>query len=277
MRPRTDAAVPPCRQLGRQCRELDVTIRVANFADDSPTLQDAAATWLLGHTEHITFGTPYRDGDVLLVDATLHVGCRHLVDETGRTALRGGAGNGRSAPVRCAAHGFHGPMPPISKEPPPPVRQDDDSFHVVYRNRPQWLSLPLTARARRQQERALPIVEDNPCVGAPCRTADNARGAACCRDLTLDVVVPEGDEATEQFLRSRKAPYLCKVERADHEIVEAEVISACAYLDPEDGISCVLHDRLLPNRQLAKPSICREWPDIDEDEAGHPGCRLISS
>jgi hypothetical protein len=277
--------------MGRQCRELDVTLRIAELTDDSPTLQDAAATWLLGHTERMTFGKPYVEGDALLVDATVHVGCRYLVDSAGETALAAGSEHGRtgvdggaresgrageSRQFRCAAHGFTGPMPASSQNGRPAVRRNrGDTFRVVYRGSERWLALPLTRKAQRRRVRALPVLENNPCVGAPCRTADNTRGAACCRDLTLDVVVPEGDVATEQLLRSRKSPYLCKVDRADEAIVECEVISACGYLDPEDGISCVLHDRLLPNHQLAKPSICREWPDLGEDEVGHPGCRLV--
>ena len=277
MQQQANATVPPCRRLGRQCRELDVTIRIANIAEDSPTLQDAAATWLLGHTQNITFGKPYREGDALLVDATLHVGCRHLVDADGATALHGGHERGNAAErVRCAAHGFTGPCPDSSRNGRPAVRRGNgDTFRVVFQKRERWLELPLTRKAQHRLERALPVLADNPCAGAPCRTADNTKGAACCRDLTLDIVVPQGEITQERFLRSRKSPYLCKVDRHDHEIIEAEVISTCSYLDSEDGISCVLHDRILPNDQLAKPSICREWPDIEEDEVGHPGCRLI--
>lgn len=257
---------PPCRRLGRQCRELDVTLRIANREDDSATLQDWTSTWLLGHTERITFGTPYVEGDEILVDAVIHVGCKHLASEA-------------SAPtVRCTAYGFSGAVPRSSHSGRPAVRRGEtDLFRVMHRGKQRWVELPLTHKARRLRERALPVLDDNPCAGAPCGTADNTRGAACCRDLTLDVVAPEGDDTTEQFLRSRQSPYLCKVERADHAIIECEVISACSYLDPADGISCVLHDRTLPNNQLAKPSMCREWPDLGEDEVGHPGCRLVGS
>ena len=266
---------PPCSRMGRQCRELDVTLRIAELPDDSPTVQDAAATWLTAHTDRMTFGTPYVEGDALLVDATVHVGCKYLVDDEGRRGERedGKTGDRR---VHCAAHGYAGPLPASSQNGRPAVRRGaSDRFRVVYRGQARWLELPLTRKAARRRKRALPVLDENPCVGAPCRTADNTRGAACCRDLTVDVVVPEGDPETEQFLRSRKAPYLCKVERADEMIIECEIISACSFLDPADGISCVLHDRLLPNRQLAKPSICREWPDIGEDEVAHPGCRLV--
>jgi len=133
------------------------------------------------------------------------------------------------------------------------------------------MGLPL----KRAAQKALPVLRNgNPCVDAPCRTADNKHGAACCRDLQLDVLVSEFDEYTEALLRSRKSPYLCKVSRDTPETMECEVISACSYLE-SDGISCALHDRVLPNGRLAKPSICYEWPDLGPDDTGHPGCPLL--
>lgn len=278
---------PPCTRLGTHCGELALTVRVADLEEDSPTLQDAAATWLLGHTERITSGAPYVKGAELLVDARVHVPCKYLrVEEDGRSG-RGGTGSsadgtmerrhhGRDGQPRalCTAHGFRGPMP-RSTRPPPEVRpsfhRTDGKFTLFYKGRRRTLALPLKKAA----QRALPVLQgDNPCAGAPCRTADNRRGAACCRDLTLDVVLPESDHLTETLLRARKSPYLCKVSREGPDSVECEVISTCGYLE-DDAISCGLHDRLLPNRQLAKPSICREWPDLEPDEVGHPGCRLV--
>ena len=133
--------------------------------------------------------------------------------------------------------------------------------------------LPL--RVKRAARRALPVVQGaNPCLDAPCRTADNTRGAACCRDLTLEVEAPNTEPELERLLRARRSPYLCKVNRTDDQTIECEAISACGYLDPSDGVSCVLHDRVLPNGRSAKPSICWEWPDIGPDEVTHPGCAL---
>ncbi len=251
---------PACRSLGRQCRELALTLRIADLADDGPTLQDAATTWLLGHTRRITFGRPYRKDAELLVDATVHVPCKYLAVDH--------AGNGRPG-ASCVAHGFSGSLPTDTQpETPEPVRRGNGTYRVAFKGKGRWLDLPLTRAARR----ALPVLAgDNPCAGAPCRTADNSGGAACCRDLTLEAVVPASDGALETLLRARKSPYLCKVTRTDETTVECEVISACAYLET-DGVSCGLHDRLLPNNQLAKPSICREWPDLDDDELAHPGC-----
>ena len=118
------------------------------------------------------------------------------------------------------------------------------------------------------------MLHANPCAGAPCRTADNRQGAACCRDLTLDVVLPAYDTHAEALLETRKAPYVCKVTRMTEDIVECEVISACGYLGA-DEVSCQLHDRLRPDGSPAKPSICSDWPDIDHPDDGHPGCRLL--
>jgi len=291
-------APPPCTALGRQCRELAVTLRIADVREDSRTLQDAAATWLLGHTENITMGRLYVADGHLQVDVVLHVPCRYLdVGDSGTEWQR----DAHSSPLvqtrpdsstprqltgnwttrvlgrvraRCTAYGFDGTVPASSRtngDERETFHRRDGKFPVVFRGKQRVLELPL----KRAAQRALPVLENgNPCVGAHCRTADNTRGAACCRDLSLDVVVSEFDRDTEALLRSRKSPYLCKVSRDTPETMECEVISTCSYLEA-DGISCALHDRLLPNGRLAKPSICYEWPDLGPDDTGHPGCPLL--
>jgi hypothetical protein len=255
---------PPCRSLGPQCRALEVVLRIADLKDDSPAERDALATWLTGHTERISFGEPYCLGHRLMVDATVYVPCKYLEAE------------GCGEQVRCRAHGYRGFLPQVNiSKPPLPLRHNGDRFSVIYRGKRRSLRLaaplPVTSRAR-----ALPVLQDNPCVGAPCRTADNKRGAACCRDLTLEVLIPEGDGHLELLLRTRRSPYLCKVSRESADIVECEVISACGYLDG-DGVSCALHGRVLPNGERAKPFVCTEWPNLDPEHTGHPGCRLIPS
>lgn len=261
------ATPPPCARLGRQCRELRLTLKIADLDDDTAAERDAAATWLLGHTGRIAFGTPYVRERLLMVDAVVKVPCKYLAADAA-----GAAG----AAVRCTAHGYRGALPgPSRPVPRRAFRHAEDRFTVVHQGRVQELTL----RRKNGRPRSLPVVQDNPCATARCRTADNTIGAACCRDLTLDVVVPLGDEATEQFLRSRKPPYLCKVKRADETVIECEVISPCGYLDPEDGISCVLHDRVRPGGREAKPDVCFEWPDFDKDDeeyAGHPGCVFLT-
>ena len=76
------------------------------------------------------------------------------------------------------------------------------------------------------------------------------------------------------LLRARRSPYVCKVERADADVIECEVISACGYLTA-DGINCVLHDRRRPDGRPAKPRVCSRWPDLGPDDVGHPGCVLL--
>jgi hypothetical protein len=136
----------------------------------------------------------------------------------------------------------------------------------------------MTLRRRPAAPRALPVLDaGNPCIGAPCRTADHARGAACCRDLTLEIVAPADDARSahlEALLLARRSPYLCKTGRVSERIIECEVISACGYLE-QDGISCALHHHLRPDGKPAKPEVCSAWPDLGPDDVGHPGCVLI--
>lgn len=269
---------PSCTSLGKHCRELKLTVRVSNIEDESQTLQDSSITWMAGHTERITFGTAYIVDDELRVDATVHVPCKYLETLEGKPAiLPSGEAvrlDGKRPLVRCAAHRFRGPLPKSTQAPPdrrPQVQLNDDRFSVYYRGRQRQLKLRLKRAARG----ALPVLQaDNPCLGAPCRTGDNVRGAACCRDLTLELYLPASHEWTESLLRSRRSPYLCKVKREDHDTAECEVISACGFLE-SDGISCSLHNRILPNGWRAKPSLCYDWPELEDDETGHPGCRLI--
>lgn len=265
---------PACSSLGKHCRELRLTIRISDVREDGPTLQDAATTWLTAHTERMTFGTPYITDHILKVDATVHVPCKHLKTMDGESAVRpDGTPSAPRKQVQCAVHGFRGAMPKSSQRANtgPRFHEPKGPYSIIYKGKRRSMHLPL----KRAVRRSLPTIQNsNPCVGAPCRTGDNKRGAACCRDLTLELDVPETQRRLEALLRSRKSPYLCKVKREDEDIMECEVISACSYLD-DDDISCVLHDRVLPNGRLAKPSLCYEWPELEEDETGHPGCRLV--
>jgi len=261
--------IPACRALGTQCQQLAVTLRVADLSDDEPAFQDAIATWLLGHSERMSFGEPYVEGDWLLVDTRIRVPCRYL--EAGSHDGNGGqGGQGGPSYARCHAHGFEGHVPVVRAPAQPARRFGPNQFAVVHDARVRRVELPPAAAA----PGALPVLQgDNPCAGAPCRTADNRRGAACCRDLTIDVVAPPGDDEAEALLRSRRSPYLCKVHRAEPAILECEVISACGYLDA-DGVGCILHGRARPDGEPAKPSICSDWPNPGPDDDTHPGCRL---
>src|SRR5579859_5556907 len=87
---------PACKALGAQCRGLRVLLRIGALEEGRTSL-DHEATWLLGHTERITFeDLRAGDGD-LYADAVLHVPCRYLQADDGR--------------ARCSAHGFEGPLP----------------------------------------------------------------------------------------------------------------------------------------------------------------------
>ena len=83
--------------MGSQCRSLSVTLKVGGVEDGVPSL-DHEGTWLLGHTGQIDFGTPWVEGQELLVEAKLHLRCRHLKRE--------------GSTDRCAAHGYAQRTPP---------------------------------------------------------------------------------------------------------------------------------------------------------------------
>ncbi len=240
---------PPCRRLGRQCRVLDVTLRVAVLEGE----EDHDATWMLGHTERVEFGSLFTDDDELWVHARLHVPCRHLRESPGGKA-------------HCRAHDFRGPLEPLVYE--RQVRQvADHRFNLVEGRRLRARTLPKVVHTRQE----LPVVEmPNPCATASCRTGDNRQGAACCRDFQVDIRCDEEQELLEALIRNRKAPYLCKVTRDDDDgLLNAEILSACGYL-LEDGIHCSLHDRRRKDGRPAKPLLCSAWP---KKRTGlHPGC-----
>src|SRR3990172_4793771 len=260
------ADLPPCRSLGSHCLALSVVLHVADLEDDTPAERDALATWLTGHTERLTFGRPFLEGGALLVDAVIQVPCKYLAD---------GDGPGRTDEPsrRCAAHGFTGPLPdvPLLNSNGTFRHPGRDRFMVVHGGRRRVVELapkPLPLRS-------LPVIAtDNPCLGAPCRTADNMQGAACCRDLTIDVVLEGGQPGLLELLRSRRSPYLCKVTPDGNGVAECEVISACGYLE-SDGATGGLHARARPDGRPAKPFVCSQWPELGPGHMGHPGCRLV--
>ncbi len=73
----------------------------------------------------------------------------------------------------------------------------------------------------------------------------------------------------ESLVRSRRSPYLCKVERGGDYSIDVEMISACDYL-ASDGIACTLHGRTRADGRPAKPDLCSEWPP--KNKGLHPGC-----
>ncbi len=238
---------PACTSVGPQCHGLEVTLRCAKL-DDGPDSADHEATWLLGHTERIDFGPLVQRGDELQCAAYLAVPCR-FVRKTG-------------SQVVCRAHGFTGTVPPPSRT-PATRRLGENRFALVDQGR-------LVTTELKPASAGLPVLSgDNPCETARCQTADHKVGAACCRDLQIEILCRPEETVLESLVRSRKAPYLCKVDRESPDSLGAEAISACSFLG-DDGINCSLHSRTRPGRRSAKPDLCFDWPK--PDDSSHSGC-----
>ena len=236
--------------MGRQCHALDVTLRLGSLEEGEESL-DHEATWLMGHTERLQFGTMWRHAGELYVEATVHVPCR-FYRETGPGA------------AACLAHAFIGAPPRRPMRVDQPRQLGGDRFAVVEHMRfgPRTLTHP---------PRALRVLGagPNPCEGAPCETSDHRRGAACCRDMQIEIMCTRKQARLEALVRARKSPYLCKVGREGEFSIEAELISACGYLEP-GGVACTLHGRKRADGRSAKPDLCFDWPP--KDKGLHPGC-----
>ena len=241
---------PPCKALGRQCRSLRVTLRVGDLAD-GPGL-DHEATWLLGHTEAITFGRPRRVKGDLLVEAELRVPCRYL-------------GPGPGGGSACRAHGFHGPVVRgAAAGEAQPRRLARDRFRVVDRHRqadlallPPRRSLPGPEWHQSLRGGALSDRGQHPARGMLPGSADRdplpaRRGPAGASDPVPAEPLPLQD-------------------RADGPTVDRGGGHLRLWLPGRtDGVSCGLHGRLRPDGRTAKPDLCSEWPDDGKGE--HPGC-----
>ena len=229
-----------------------MTLRVGSLEEGTDSL-DHEATWLLGHTQHITFLELWEgDGD-LYTEAILHVPCRFLGrDDSGAT---------------CKAYGYAGPLAPQRRM--SQVRQlGGDAFRFVERRKIVDRQL-----AKPPAPRELPVLEGaNPCAAAPCRTADNRQGAACCRDLQVEIMCTKRQSWLESLVRSRRSPYLCKIERGGDYSLDVEMISACGYLE-KGSVNCSLHGRKRRDGRTAKPDLCFEWPP--KRQTLHPGCVFI--
>lgn len=247
----TPRRVPPCKSMGSHCRSLAVTLRVGSL-EEGPASLDHEGTWLLGHTQRITFSELWQDDEDLYVDAVLHVPCKFLRRD-GTLAT-------------CRAHAFMGRLPREYSRMEQPRRLGGDRFLVVHRGQTQVRRLPFPRLS-------LPVLESqagpNPCAVAPCATADHKRGAACCRDLQVEIMCTKEERRLEALVFSRQSPYLCKVEREGDFSIGAEMISACDYIG-EDRVGCTLHGRLRADGRPAKPDLCSEWPP--KNKGLHPGC-----
>ncbi len=245
---------PPCSRMGVHCDSLSVVLRVSHVEGGLETTDDEA-TWLLGHTDRITFGDLWRDEEDLYVDATLHVPCKYL-----HSSARG---------VSCRAHGHSAPTIRHRPRPVQGRRLGGERFRIAEQGRLKARRLPMPPEPSRK--RGLPVIEENPCATAACRTSDNRQGAACCRDLQVEIMCTRSEARLEALLRARKSPYVCKVTRTGDFTVDAEVLSACGYLG-DDSVSCSLHGRKRPDGRPAKPKLCFTWPP--KREVLHFGCVL---
>ncbi|MEO8029439.1 MAG: hypothetical protein ABI765_01255 [Gemmatimonadota bacterium] len=243
---------PACTSLGSQCQSLKLTLRVAVISGGLDST-DHEATWLLGHTERLSFGPVWNDGRHLYAPVELAIPCKHLRSDASGS--------------RCTTHGFTGDAIPVPV-PAQPRQLGGDRFRLMESGLPTDLTCV-------QPPRSLPVLTDetpegaNPCTGAPCRTADNRQGSACCRDLQVEILCRAGDAELERLIRNRKSPYLCKIDREAPDSLTAELISACGYLESAAG-SCTLHGRNRPDGRTAKPDLCFDWPP--KGKGVHPGC-----
>jgi hypothetical protein len=240
--------------MGPQCRGLPVTLRVGALEEGVDSL-DHESTWLLGHTENITFGKLWQEDEELYVEAELHVACRFL--------RREGAG------ARCQLYDYRLARLPGSRRVDQPRRLGGSRFRIVENHHAVRRNLPFESETPRPS-RSLPVLtSENPCATAPCRTAEHTRGAACCRDLQVEIMCTREEADLEALVRSRRSPYLCKIDRAGDFSLDVEMISACGYLG-DDGITCTLHGRRRSDGRPAKPDLCSEWPP--KNKGLHPGC-----
>ena len=234
------ASKPLCRRTGSHCLELSVTLRVATLEGDADSL-DHEATWLLGHTERIHFGPLEVRGPSLYSKVVLAVPCR-FASRKGTT-------------VHCQAHGFQGKVVPKVRR---PVSRQLGAGQFEYVSRGRLTRGPL--RAAPEPRGTLPVLSAaNPCATARCRTADGTIGAACCRDLQLEILCRPTNRRLKSLIWARKPPFLCKVDRESPDSLGVEVISACSYLD-SGGVLCSLHGRRRPDGRTAKPDLCFKWP-----------------
>jgi hypothetical protein len=247
-------SVPPCRGLGSQCKSLKVTLRIGEL-EEGPASLDHEATWLLGHTRQMDFLELWEGEGDLYVDAVLHVPCRYLRQDGSR--------------AQCRAYGYEGPSPRGLRREPQPLQLGGDRFVVVENAENAVRRLPLPPRSLPVLGSGTGAAGDNPCASAPCRTADNLRKAACCRDLQVEIMCTRAQQRLESLVRSRRSPYLCKIERGGDYSLEVEMISACGYLE-RDGVNCSLHGRHRADGRTAKPDLCFEWPP--KNQGLHPGC-----
>ena len=163
---------PPCRSLGAQCQSLHVTLRIGELEEGPAIASTTRPPGCWATPSRSTFSSCGRAKGDLYVEAVLHVPCRYLHEDGDR--------------AMCRAHGFEGATPRGPRREPQPLQLGGDRFVVVE-------DCQNAVRELRPPARTLPVLGDatagqNPCATAPCRTADNTRKAACCRDLQVEIM-----------------------------------------------------------------------------------------
>ena len=235
---------PPCRSLGSQCRGIPVILRVGALEEGTPPwiMRPPGSSGIPSTSPSMTSGRTRGSYTWTQCSTFLAATCKptETAPAAPPTGSRGPTPRGPAKPEqpRRWAGTVRGGGEPADDGPAPSRRQP-----AAFRSWPA-----------------------NPCALAACRTADNPRGAACCRDLQIEIMCTKRQRRLEALVRSRRSPYLCKVERAGDFSIEAEIISACGYLD-DDGIGCTLHGRRRADGRPAKPDLCSEWP-----QKKHRGC-----
>ena len=121
---------------------MPVTLRVGPLEEGTASL-DHEATWLIGHTQHVTFADLWEDEGELYVDATLHIPCRYLRQD-GTTAT-------------CTAYGYTGASPRGPYRAEQPRQLPRERFTIVENRRDHSPGTPTPAPKPPGAEWAQPL------------------------------------------------------------------------------------------------------------------------
>ena len=164
----------------------------------APPVLDHEATWLLGHTQQITFSELWEGEGDLYVEAVLHVRCRYLHED----------GDWRSA----RPHGFEGRNAPRARREPTaaaarrrPVRGRGGPPECGVRE----LWPPAAPAGARRCHRRRESLRDRPLPHGRQHPQSRLLPGPAGRDH-----VHQAQRRLEALVRSRRSPYLCKIERA---------------------------------------------------------------
>ena len=166
-----NAATPPCRRPRPAGASAPVPEPAGHpagrRAGGGHRSLDHEATWLIGHTQHISFSSSGRTKGELYVDADAPRSLPLLQSE-GSRAQCAAARLRRAQPTRARA----------SRASPGSWAATGSWSWRTAGSRAAWLPRPGGFRC-------------SPAAtlrAGPCRTADNTAGAACCRDLQIEIM-----------------------------------------------------------------------------------------